>query len=95
MDYLVQNGMKPLRIQQLSDSKHVFTHKEWHMKGYQVRVDELEPYEPGDKIKDWLFVEPAQTKEKYPIPSAFAAYVPYLNIKLGKEAFVQERGKKR
>ena len=26
-----------------SESKHIFTHKEWHMTGYQVLVDELEP----------------------------------------------------
>jgi len=85
--YLAENGMSPLRIRPIADSRHIFTHKEWHMKGYQVRVDELEPRMPGEKVKDWLFVEPMETQEKYPIPSAFAAYVPYLNIKLGKDSF--------
>ena len=85
--YLSDNGLKPLRIQPLPESKHIFTHKEWHMKGYQIRVDELDPGEPGKDAKTWLFIEPENTQREYPIPSAFAAYVPYLNIKLGKDNF--------
>ncbi len=84
--YLQENGLHPLQIKPLTDSKHIFSHKEWHMKGYAIRVDELAP--KNDKLReDWLFVEPSQTKEQYPIPSAFAAYVPYLNMKLGKDNF--------
>ena len=40
---LKEKGLHPLRIQKLPDSRHVFTHKEWDMIGYAVRVDELEP----------------------------------------------------
>ena len=90
LEYLSDNGLSPLRIQPLTDSKHIFTHKEWHMKGYQIRVDELRTNAPGKGAKEWLFIEPGETKEKYPIPSAFAAYVPYLNIKLGKDNFEKE-----
>ena len=85
LQYLREHGLQPLQIHPLEDSKHIFTHKEWHMKGYAIRVDELAP--KGELTKAWLFVEPAETKEQYPIPSAFAAYVPYLNIKLGKDNF--------
>lgn len=93
LQYLSEDGLKALRIQPLTDSKHIFTHKEWHMKGYQVRVDELEPHVPGEATKDWLFIEPARTQQDYPIPSAFAAYVPYLNIKLGKDILKEEEEK--
>lgn len=85
--YLSESGLNPLRIQPLTDSKHIFTHKEWHMKGYQVRVDELVPRIISEETKDWLFIEPCETQERYPVPSAFSAYVPYLNIKLGKDNF--------
>ena len=88
--YLSENGLKSLRIQPLTDSKHIFTHKEWHMKGYQVRVDELSPRSISEETKDWLFIEPFETQEKYPVPSAFSAYVPYLNIKLGKDNFEEK-----
>ena len=85
--YLEENGLQPLHIKQLQDSKHIFSHKEWHMIGYAVRVDELAPKAVTEVTQDWIFVEPTRTEKEYPIPSAFAAYVPYLNIKLGKEHF--------
>lgn len=88
--YLADNGLKTIRITPLQEAKHIFTHKEWHMKGYMVRVDELEPKKPGEASRDWLYIEPEETREKYPIPSAFSAYTQYLNIKLGKERYREE-----
>lgn len=76
--YLARNGIRTLRIQPLEDAKHIFTHKEWHMRGFMVRVDELSPRQPTENTKNWLFIEPWETKEKYPMPSAFAAYMKYL-----------------
>ena len=85
-------GLNPIFIQSLESSKHIFSHKEWHMKGYAVRVDELMPVD--GKEQGFLFVEPDETEEKYPIPSAFAAYTKYLNIKLGNEKFKKDERKK-
>lgn len=79
--YLAEHGFRTLRIQSLADAKHVFTHKEWHMKGYLVKVQELESGLSEESVENapgWLFVEPEETREKYPIPSAFAAYAKYL-----------------
>ena len=87
VDYLAKNGIKALRIQPLKDAKHIFTHREWHMKAYMVRADELEHGQPGEEIREWIYVEPEEIKERYPIPSAFEAYTKYLNIRLGKEKF--------
>ncbi len=72
LDYLKKIGLSVLHIKPLTDSKHIFTHKEWHMKGYAVRVDELAEKKKGDGL---LFVERKEAIEKYPIPSAFAAYL--------------------
>ena len=33
-----KRGLTPLYIEKLPDAKHVFTHLEWHMTGYAVRV---------------------------------------------------------
>ena len=88
--YLAENGIKALRIQSLENAKHIFTHKEWHMKGYMVRVDELERGTPKEDGRNWLFIEPGETEEKYPIPSAFSAYTGYLKIRLGKERYEEE-----
>ncbi len=78
--YLAENGLKAIRIQPLEDAKHIFTHREWVMKGFFIRVDELEHKEPTDELEDWLYVERSEMAEKYPIPSAFAAYKKLLGI---------------
>lgn len=88
--FLAENGIRVLRIQPLEDAKHIFTHREWHMKGYMVRVDELELGCPGEASADWLYIEPQETRDKYPIPSAFSAYTKSLSIKLGKERYEEE-----
>lgn len=85
--YLAENGIRVLRVQPLEDAKHIFTHKEWHMKGYLVRVDELEHKSPGEDSKNWLFVEPRETEQRYPMPSALSAYTRYLQIRLGKKRY--------
>ena len=54
--------------------KHIFTHKEWHMAGYIVKVEE--PL--GRETDDIIFVEREERKKNYPIPSAFRAYMKYM-----------------
>ena len=79
--WLKKQDVHAVRIEKLPSAKHIFTHKEWHMKGFQVRVDELEPMKADGTL---LFVRPEETEERYPIPSAFAVYSRYLNIKTGR-----------
>ncbi len=70
--YCKDIGLMPVYIKSLPDARHIFSHVEWHMKGYLVKVDEFEK----TNKKDFLFVPPAAIREKYPIPSAFDAYMP-------------------
>lgn len=72
LTYLKMFGLALIRIERLPSSKHIFTHKEWHMTGYAVRVDELERMQPKGEL---LFVTPDEIERDYPIPSAFAAYM--------------------
>ena len=90
VEYLAGSGLRTIRIQPLEEAKHIFTHREWHMRGYMVRVDELEPRQTGEAAEDWLYIEPEETKTRYPIPSAFGAYTKYLSILLGKERYEEE-----
>ncbi len=82
ISYVKELDLTPLRVEKLAEAKHIFSHVEWHMKGYLIRVEEL--FEGESKL---LFAEAADFKENYPMPSAFAAYTEYLNIRLGKERF--------
>ena len=94
VDYVKQKGYTPIRIQQICDAKHIFSHVEWHMKGYVVFLQSKEyererGQEDGLKKrteKDWVFVEVEQTKDNYAIPSAFVKYTEYLNMTIGKDA---------
>ena len=76
-------GLAPLRIKQLGKAKHIFSHVEWHMVGYSIRVDELE----NSCTEDMLFIHPEQVEKEYPIPAAFEHYVKYVNVKLGQDKF--------
>ncbi len=73
-----QMRLEPLYIRPLTAAKHIFSHVEWHMQGYLIRVDSLATERSGE-----LFAEIEEARERYAIPSAFAAYCEYLNLKLG------------
>ncbi len=70
--WLKQIGLMPVRIKKLPAATHVFSHVEWHMIGYEIRVDELEKTNDAQ----FLFAAPDEIQETYPIPSAFSAYLP-------------------
>ena len=62
-------GIEPVRIRPLADARHIFSHVEWHMKGYSVLVED-----PHEKSAGLLFAEIADARERYAVPSAFSAY---------------------
>lgn len=82
LDYVKKMGLTPLRIERLEDAKHIFSHVEWEMKGYLIRVSEFEQNEGV------MFAELVDFKERYPMPSAFLAYARKLQIAIGKDKFV-------
>ena len=69
----VQMGVTGLRIRRLPEAKHIFTHREWHMIGYEIMADPLALPEEG-----MIFVSTRQLREHYALPSAFAAYAAFL-----------------
>ena len=64
-------GLAPLRIKKLAPAKHIFSHIEWEMVGYHIRVDELEK----SCKEEMLFVQWEELKREYAMPSAFEAYI--------------------
>lgn len=92
-EYIRKQGYEPVRIQSVCDAKHIFSHVEWHMKGYVVFLQAKDyqnltdkQTETTKKKEDWIFVDVEETKERYAIPSAFVKYAEYLNLVLGKNA---------
>lgn len=66
--------LEPLYIEPLEPGKHIFSHIEWRMIAYRIRVSSLEQYR-GRKL---IFADKSETEKQYAIPSAFGAYVRYM-----------------
>ena len=90
LEFVKKQGLSPLRIQELPTAKHIFSHIEWHMTGYAVKVEEppafwensgTEPEEQdirkASAREGIFFVEKEQMEEKFSIPAAFGAYTQY------------------
>ena len=79
--YLENVGYRVLHIKELEKAKHIFSHVEWQMKGYAVKVEENGFSDRTlAQTEGHILVHPDETKEAYPIPSAFRAYTHYVNI---------------
>ena len=82
IEYGKSLGLMPVRVKKLGSAKHIFSHVEWHMIGYEILVDELEKNMGGTEESEKadrgevIFADLKELREKYPIPSAFEAYVP-------------------
>ncbi len=77
--WLKKYEVLPLQVKKLEDSKHIFSHVEWNMIGYMIRVAQLDV----EKEKDLIFAEIEDIEKEYPVPAAFSAYTSYMNMKLG------------
>lgn len=77
--FVKEQGLSPIRIQELPPAKHIFSHIEWHMAGYAVKVEE--PQNGNLRTKEFFFAEKEEMERKYSIPSAFSAYMRYFREK--------------
>ncbi len=75
-DVLEAEGIRDFDLISLGEGKHIFSHVEWHMTGFRVRMDRL-----TDRIrerlagdKDWALVTPEELKQDYAVPSAFSMF---------------------
>ncbi|MBO5045424.1 MAG: A/G-specific adenine glycosylase [Clostridia bacterium] len=66
----IGEGIPSGKILAKKRAKHIFTHVEWNMTGYLVEV------EREDGAFRWVTAE--ELKEKYALPSAFRAFLPWV-----------------
>ena len=69
---LHQEGLTPLHIRRLPDSKHIFSHVEWHMIAYEVQIENVESVPMENSV---LLTK--KELQKFAVPSAFKAYKEY------------------
>lgn len=85
IEYAQSAGLTPVRVKRIGTAKHIFSHVEWHMTGYELLVDELEKTagqnadcqdtEGGSDKSEHIFVKIKQLEEEYAMPSAFDKFV--------------------
>ena len=75
LDYVQELGFSALQIRPLPEAKHIFSHREWHMTGYEIRADEWRPVPEKKEKTDVFLASEEEMQEKYSIPSAFSYYV--------------------
>ncbi len=72
---LAAYGITPLSITPLEAARHIFTHLEWHMTGFEVILAEQDK----DKLPDGLILASRDEIDTvYALPSAYRAYRPYM-----------------
>lgn len=79
--YLQTLGFSAVRFRSLPEVKHVFTHREWHMTGWEVLADEWEEFTSGAPREHELFLASAEDlRNVYSIPSAFSGYTSKIRL---------------
>ncbi len=84
-EYLDKLGYSVEQIVPLGEAKHIFSHVEWHMTGYLVRLKEgvaedTKNYAAGDEICNTplVWASAKEIKEIHSVPSAFDYYKKFL-----------------
>ena len=72
-------GVTPLRIAPLGEAKHIFTHSEWHMTGFEVILDGKNAETVCQNLDTGLFFAPRdEIDREFAVPSAYSAYRPFM-----------------
>ena len=64
--WLMSYGVPLSGTERLADAIHVFTHVEWHMRGWRIHSREALP--------DYIYADSNELESRYALPSAFRAY---------------------
>lgn len=76
IQFLEENQMHPLHIKKLPNSKHIFTHLEWHMQAYEIQIAQIESFQQDD----YMLLNKKDLAHRA-IPSAFKTYIDYYTLR--------------
>jgi A/G-specific adenine glycosylase len=65
-------GVQGAHIYSLGEAKHIFSHVEWHMRGYHIVL--TQELSEGIKENNYIWADREEISDKYSIPNAFSAY---------------------
>ena len=71
-DWLKEQGVQVRSLEALPESKHIFTHVEWHMRAFGAEL--------AEPLPGFFWADPQALAEQCALPSAFKAYFPLLGL---------------
>ena len=77
--FVSAKGYDALHVRPLKSAVHIFSHIEWHMTGYEIRVSDF-----SSDGGPWHFAGFEELQNETPVASAFAPYAETINLMLGK-----------
>ena len=69
-------GFTPIKITTLPDAKHIFTHLEWHMRAYEIKVAEIQHI-----LDEHYYLVNKKELQSLAIPSAFRKYTDWYSLR--------------
>lgn len=69
--YWKEKGARVQSVEEIGNAKHIFSHIEWQMRGYVLRLE--------DPLEDYQWVNREQRQSQYALPSAFVAFSRWLD----------------
>lgn len=80
--WMEQEGFLALHMERLPDAKHIFSHVEWRMRAYRIKVSRITVNSVEDngsnQSRPLEVIKKKSINEEVPIPSAFSYYRDYL-----------------
>lgn len=74
-NFLQEHDLTPVSTFPLPNAKHIFSHVEWHMTGFDLEVESLDAFTVGESpVGENLFVTSLEDFEQYSIPAAFETF---------------------
>jgi A/G-specific adenine glycosylase len=70
--WLHEWGICPLSVSRVEESRHIFTHREWHMQGYLIYAAD------APDVPNGLWVDESAVQNEYAVPSAFKSFTRHL-----------------
>ena len=70
-EWLQKQGVAEAKISRLQGGKHIFSHVEWHMRGYRVELTQ----KPQALVSELMWVEKSELQNQYAIPVAFHIFL--------------------
>lgn len=82
LEILQKKNLMPLQIKKIAPARHIFSHIEWRMTGYEIRI----AAEGRERSEEWIFAPRKSIQNRYPIPSAYAAFLKEIHISRKKDS---------